>query len=312
MGRYIFRSEGREFLGFTLIELLAVIAVISLLLALLLPAVQAARSAAQRLSCSSKMRQIGIAIHSYNNVHSRFPPSKWGTENGSKPPRHNILTFLLPYLELQDIYDEVNFSDHWSSVTNYSATKRELSIFQCPAAPRKNTYNNIIYYVSDYAVAEKIRKTANHIEPLFKNSIVLSRTAEQLRGLLRPDNESLNIESVSDGLSNTMMFFECSARPFIYGLHWRFDSLKTPPEHRYESSADWASNKSPFYIGEVCGEGKMQLMNCTNNEEIYSFHAGGANFLFGDNAVRFIGESIHPEQFISLFTAIAGDVATLP
>jgi prepilin-type processing-associated H-X9-DG protein len=284
-------------------------AVVALLSALLLPAVLAARSAAQRMSCSVKMRQIGIAIHNYHNVHSQLPPSKWGTESGTTP-RHNILTFLLPYLELQDIYDQVDFSVHWSSTKNHTATKRDLSIFKCPEAPRKNSYETIVYYIADYSVAERVRKTTDRILPLFDNGTVSPRTAEQLRGILRRDGESLTIEAISDGLSNTMMFFECSARPFVYKLHGSFDSSVTPPD-RPNNSGDWASNKAPFYIDEVCGGG-MQLMNCTNKEEIYSFHKGGANFLFGDGATRFIQESIHPEQFISLFTAIAGDSAALP
>ncbi|MDR1479018.1 MAG: DUF1559 domain-containing protein [Planctomycetaceae bacterium] len=317
MAYCIFPSGKRKFWGFTLIELLTVIGVIGLLLAILLPAVQAARSAVRRISCSSKMRQIGIAIHNYNDVHNQLPPSKWGTENGASP-RHNILTFLLPYLELQEIYDKVNFSRHWSSTQNYAATKRDLPIFQCPEAPRKNSYESYIYYIADYAVAEKMEKTTNGATDettgtklLFDNNIVSQRGGKQMWGLLQPDGELRTIETISDGLSNTMMLGECSSRPFVYGLRGSFNSSAVLPE-RPDNSGDWSSNKAPFYIKNACGAGGMQLMNCTNKEEIYSFHANGANFLLGDGAVRFIQESIHPEQLISIFTATAGDHAVLP
>ncbi|MDR2170192.1 MAG: DUF1559 domain-containing protein [Planctomycetaceae bacterium] len=317
MTYYIFQFDRRNFLGFTLIELLSVVAIISLLLALLFPAIQAARSSSRRLSCSSKMRQIGIAIHSYNDVHGQLPPSKWGIEEYDdgdinntpevKSPKHNILTFLLPYFEMQAVYCKIDFSVHWYNIKNDAATKCNLPLFQCPEAPHKNRYGDNIYYVSDYASAEMIEKT-EPILKLFEDNIVAKRDGDSylLAGMLQPDGEATTAEAVSDGMSNTMMFFECGGRPFVYGLS------DAEVLGRSESSADWSSNKSPFYIQEVCGGGKMQLMNCTNYEEIYSFHAGGGNFLFGDGGVRFILESIHPDKFISAFTATSGDVATPP
>jgi prepilin-type N-terminal cleavage/methylation domain-containing protein/prepilin-type processing-associated H-X9-DG protein len=305
----MFQQDKRFFVGFTLIELITVVAVIALLMAMLLPAVQAARSSIRRMSCSNKMRQIGIAIHAYNNIHNQLPPSRRGSGSSSTPKRHNILTFLLPYLELQHVYDQVDFSQHWSNELNYAATKRDLAIFQCPEAPRKNKYNDQTYYVSDYTAANEIERTKNKIAPLVPTYY---NSAGMLKGLLRPDDKSLTIESVSDGLSNTMMFFECSTRPFVYGQHRIFINPPSSTMERSASSAEWASSMASFDIQEVCGAGGMQLMNCTNKEEIYSFHVGGANFLFGDGAVRFIQESIHPEQFISLFTATAGDIASLP
>jgi prepilin-type N-terminal cleavage/methylation domain-containing protein len=317
---YIYQSDKR-FLGFTLIELVTVIAVIAMLLAILLPAVLSARSAVRSIDCANKMRQIGIAIHSYNIVHAQLPPSKWGKENDTDSDNiigHNILTFLLPYLEQHDIYNMINFSVDWRNNANKTATEREMPIFQCPETPRKNRHKSFIYYVADYAVAESMQKTNDDTNTpperygtkhLFDNGIVSAR--DNLHGMLQPDGKAVTVESVSDGLSNTMMFFECAARPFTYKLHRVFDSSVTILS-RASSSADWASNKAPFYIQDTCGAGSMQLMNCTNNEEIYSFHVGGANFLFGDGAVHFIQDSTHPEPFISRFTATAGDVASPP
>ena len=54
------------------------------------------------------------------------------------------------------------------------------------------------------------------------------------------------------------------------------------------------------------------MMNCTNNNEIYSFHVGGANFVYGDGSVKFCSETLHPDVFVALFTANAGDMVTDP
>ena len=69
-------AYGRKKAGFTLIELLVVIAIIGVLVGLLLPAVQQAREAARRISCSSNVRQLGVAMHSYMSAHKKFPCQK--------------------------------------------------------------------------------------------------------------------------------------------------------------------------------------------------------------------------------------------
>ncbi|MFM8413974.1 MAG: DUF1559 domain-containing protein, partial [Planctomycetota bacterium] len=87
--------------GFTLVELLVVIAIIAVLIGLLLPAVQTARESARRTSCMNNLKQIGLAMHSYESAEKCFPPAYTGTTNAE----WSWSTFILPYGEQTPIYD---------------------------------------------------------------------------------------------------------------------------------------------------------------------------------------------------------------
>src|SRR3979411_1354548 len=112
--------------AFTLVELLVVIAIIGILVALLLPAIQAARGAARRTQCTNKQKQIGLAMLNCESAKKQLPfaytPNYTGIPvigpcatlaNGTaslsnNKPRHFILTFILPYLENQALYDQID------------------------------------------------------------------------------------------------------------------------------------------------------------------------------------------------------------
>src|SRR2546427_5297251 len=90
--------------GFTLVELLVVIAIIGVLVALLLPAVQAAREAARRMSCSNNLKQLSLALHNYESTFSSLPPAGIDTNQMS------WVVMLLPYMEQQPLFDKFNFA----------------------------------------------------------------------------------------------------------------------------------------------------------------------------------------------------------
>ncbi|MBP88255.1 MAG: hypothetical protein CMJ64_16310 [Planctomycetaceae bacterium] len=101
------RSNSDPRCGFTLVELLVVIAIIGILVALLLPAVQAAREAARRMSCSNNLKQLGIALHNYHDTYKRFPINGlfWGQPAPDVHMRGTYLARLLPFVEQQPMHD---------------------------------------------------------------------------------------------------------------------------------------------------------------------------------------------------------------
>lgn len=118
--------------GFTLVELLVVIAIIGVLVALLLPAVQAAREAARRMSCSNNLKQFIVAAHNYHDTNLCFPA---GRNSRSFSPH----AALLPFFEQGNAYNLIDYTKSVNNAANAAARGTKIGFFNCPSDPQSNT-----------------------------------------------------------------------------------------------------------------------------------------------------------------------------
>ena len=309
--------------GFTLVELLVVIAIIGVLVSLLLPAVQAAREAARRSQCQNNLRQLALAAHNFHDTNLKFPSSV--RPGGlTTAPRIAGITFLLPYIEQNNMYDKYDQTRNWSDPVNLPVTSKQVSTFLCPSAlepkrldglPEASPWQANLVAATDYSPTigvDQRLKAAGLVDEIGA-------------GILTKNGEPRMAE-VTDGLSNTILYAESASRPSLYRQGKKIGSL---PGQRVNAGG-WARPASDFSLDGSSYDGATLpgpcAINCTNGEdvgsssfphpyygsegtaEVYSFHPGGANFAFGDGSVRSIAATVEIRDFARLVTRSGGEV----
>jgi prepilin-type N-terminal cleavage/methylation domain-containing protein len=214
--------------AFTLIELLVVIAIIALLVALLLPAVQQAREAARRTQCRNNLKQIGLALHNYHDLHQVFPMSTTGSQQSGSHCGNGFyswLALLLPQMDQSSLYQSIDFNLGMMDTCNQSgpsdyarlsisgnhpnaaAAAKIVSGFLCPSDPHSATDS------MGTAHAAPGSYTANSGWPDLTTGP--DGTSAQLReqngflGVINPkfptpwQKPRISVSDVTDGLSNT-------------------------------------------------------------------------------------------------------------
>jgi prepilin-type N-terminal cleavage/methylation domain-containing protein len=295
--------------GFTLVELLVVIAIIGILLALLLPAVQAAREASRRASCTNNLKQVGLALHMHHDVRKKLPAG-WVAYNPSTgqpywygEPGWGWAARILPFMEQNSVIDNfVRFELPIAHEFHRDARLYPIRVYRCPSDYSQQTFvlRGGGPYVGTGDGFSPLRLATGNYMGVFGtwDFHEVCEPGEPDYNGCRGDgtfflNRGTSFRELADGLSQTVVVGERSSKwvpPTWLGV-------VTGGEH------------AP---ARVCGialfppNSEQEREHYTHN--FSSFHAAGTNFLLADGSVRMIAESIDRATYFALCTRRAGDV----
>lgn len=310
--------------AFTLVELLVVIAVIGILVALLLPAVQAAREAARRMQCTNNLKQMGIALHNYHDVHRVFPPSYviqpgGGGVHGPPDPITRDAgpgwawgALLLPFVDQEPLHNQLNFSRPCWDASQQPFVQARLDLHLCPSATGTEG-------------PTQVEDVNGAVLATFGRSCYVANvgqeepwgyTIDDYRGIANGPlyrNAGTRMADVIDGLSNTIFLGE--HHPRLSDKTWVGvvpGAIVCPKPEFAWSGCERAAVLVQVHSGPSSWE-YPRVIHPPNSPlahtcQMFADHPGGCNVLLGDGSVRFVSETINQLTWAALATHASRDL----
>ena len=274
-------TEHRKSMGFTLVELLVVIAIIGVLVALLLPAVQAAREAARRTQCTNNLKQLGLGMHNYHDIHGQFPlPGMIASHLGWNAS-------ILPQIEQSPLFDQINFNQ--ASMGQFNSRNLPLSTnligaYLCPSSSAETSLmpttdgGRRVYTLHYYGILGPYGTNTSTGQTYRCVNMTQAFGGECQQGILWQWGSKMR--DVTDGTSNTYLFGE---------LSWN-----EMDKYRPWLRAKYGDNRGVLYLISKNIEFPINSRIDTKWNAIAfgSQHPGGAQFGMADGSVRFVPETI--------------------
>lgn len=307
--------------GFTLVELLVVIAIIGILVALLLPAIQAAREAARRSSCSNNLKQMGLALHGYHDSHKAFPSGVATGTVGGGEQGFGWAVALLPYMEEHSLYDLIHpdWKPRVFQITFNATGKivpggdRVVQVFRCPSSemeafPTDDPADDRLppwaegYATSDYKGCNG--SDTGDTLAAGSDTIGIFCTQKELKDVAK--RIKLGIKDVTDGLNQTLAFGESAyyQEPEIEKWPYWIGGVMEDESVLFKTNED-----NPIGC-EISPKAVDGFATAKSDECAFSWHSGGAFFGFADGSVHFLQESIDLNTYRNLGNIADGNVVS--